>query len=487
MTAVVKNLAKLPAATSQILTNVSKLQTFHGLLEERRDKYAPLAYHTYDNLKQKTTWHPIAHAWVDEGLPVSKKEYNEYCWLKKDMQRLLPLASPFVFGIYGILPLAVWLSNDGYLPSAFSSKKDIVSKKLEWYSSYGDDLRQQVGPMLQHRLKRHLRGTLNNEHRLMLDEVTESYKEIFYSHYTGQLRDVRKCAHLRLYDGTSTVLLLTNKEPVELTSELLQKWNAIKAAKLSPEEEKKARNEALIEAYKEQELHGGPHVKHMQGYGIPADTPLLGENAKGDQYTQPPESASIPLEQLEWTGDTVFIPAEYRTEMEDWGRELTKLANQFLLLPWRFVSNAWNQRRLVSWFEEILQEDALIAKEGGVQALSDDELKVALLDRAVIRCDEELTRGDMEARYKEISWLMSLRNPFIVLAWQTGYYRSTYSPEDDLPEASILPKLNRTVLDVDVHNELAPDHPEKPLPRVHPALYPNSHLALAKEVAVLAK
>lgn len=73
MTAVVKNLAKLPAATSQILTNVSKLQTFHGLLEERRDKYAPLAYHTYDNLKQKTTWHPIAHAWVDEGLPVSKK------------------------------------------------------------------------------------------------------------------------------------------------------------------------------------------------------------------------------------------------------------------------------------------------------------------------------------------------------------------------------------------------------------------------------
>lgn len=225
----------------------------------------------------------------------------------------------------------------------------------------------------------------------------------------------------------------------------------------------------------------------MHGYGIPGDTPLIGDNAKEGQWTQPPESAAIPVEELEWTGDTVFIPAEYRTEMEGWGRELQKLANQFLLLPWRFVSNSWNQRRLVSWFEEILQEDAIIAKEGGVQQLGDDELKVVLLDRAVMRLDEDLTRGDMEARYKEISWLMSLRNPFIVLAWQTGYYRSTYSPEDDLPEPSILPKLNRTILDVDVHNELAPDHPERALPRVHPALYPNAHVTMAHEVAMLSK
>ena len=46
--------------------------------------------------------------------------------------------------------------------------------------------------------------------------------------------------------------------------------------------------------------------------------------------------------------------------------------------------------------------------------------------RAVLRCDEDLTRGDMEARYKEISWLMSLRNPFIVLAWQTGMTHVAY-------------------------------------------------------------
>lgn len=38
-----------------------------------------------------------------------------------------------------------------------------------------------------------------------------------------------------------------------------------------------------------------------------------------------------------------------------------------------------------------------------------------------MRCDEDLTRGDMEARWKEISWLMEQRiSPFIVLAWQTG-------------------------------------------------------------------
>lgn len=30
------------------------------------------------------------------------------------------------------------------------------------------------------------------------------------------------------------------------------------------------------------------------------------------------------------------IPAEYRTEIESWGREATKWANRFLLLPWRF-------------------------------------------------------------------------------------------------------------------------------------------------------
>lgn len=40
---------------------------------------------------------------------------------------------------------AVWLSNDGYVPSAFSSKADVVSKKLEWYAAYGDEQRCKMG------------------------------------------------------------------------------------------------------------------------------------------------------------------------------------------------------------------------------------------------------------------------------------------------------------------------------------------------------
>jgi len=488
LTTIARNAVRVPGAASDLLTAWRKLRTFHEVIEARRDQLAPMAYHTYDNSKMRTTWHPVANAWTDEGLPLSKLEYNEYCLLKKDFQKLLPAASPLVFGVCGLLPVAAWLAKDGHLPSQFSAKKDVVARKLEWYATYGDDLRQQAGPMLQHLLKRHLRGVLDNEHKYMVDEAVESYKEIFYNHYRGKTRDVRKVIHLKLFDGLPTALLLTNKEPVELTLELKQQLAAIAAQKLSPEEQRKAQNTAILAAYKAQELHGGASIAHAPGYGIPGDLPLLGENAnpKEGRWTQPTESAAIPLDQMDWAGDVVHIPAEYRTEIESWGREATKWANRFLLLPWRFVTNSWNHRRLVGWFEEILQEDALIAREGGVHKLSDDELKVVLLDRAVLRLDEDLTRGDMEARYKEIAWLMGKKNIFCVLAWQTGFYRSTYSPEDDLPEQSILPKMNRTVLDVDTHNPLWPDAPGRPKPRVHPALYPNAHIALAKEAAMLA-
>lgn len=483
--AFVKNAVKLPAAGPKIVANIQKLQSYHAVVEESRDANAPLAYFTFDHEKQKTTWHPAAHAWVDDALSLSKKEYNEYCWLKKDMSRLTPLTSPLVFGTYGLIPLAVWLSNDGYLPSAFSSKSDIVAKKLEWYEAYGDEVRQKMGPMLQHQLKRVLRGCLNSEHLYLHDELVESYKELFYSHYTGATRDVRKAAHMRMFDAPPRTLILTNKDPVELTAELDAKLSEIQASSMSVTEKKAAIKAAVIDAYKAQELRGGPSTNEVPGMELPGDNQLLGENGTDENYIEPPEE-EITIEQLEVTGDRVIIPMEFRTQMEDWERELQKMANEFLLLPFRFVTSAWNQRRLTSWYEECLQEDALIKKEGGVQSLSDDELKVVLLDRAVMRCDEGLTRGDMEARYKEISWLMEQRlGPFIILAWQTGYYRSTYSPEDDLPEPSILPQFNRSILDVDVHNPLKPDDIGQPRPVVHPALYPNAHHTMAAEVALM--
>merc|ERR1712166_806933 len=130
----------------------------------------------------------------------------------------------------------------------------------------------------------------------------------------------------------------------------------------------------------------------------------------------------------------------------------------------------------------------LIKKEGGVQTLGDDELKVVLLDRAIMRFDEDLTRGDMEARWKEMNWLLEQKlSPFIILSWQTGYHRTTYSPEDDLPGQSILPKFNRTVLDVDTHNALAPDAIGQPRPVVHPALYPGAMGAMAAEASLLSQ
>jgi len=480
-----KNVLKLPVAIPAIVGNVQKLSALHSTVEDRREKAAPLAYHTYDNFKHKTTWSPAAHAWVDPEMPLSKKEYNEYCWLKKDMTRLLPATAPLVFGTYGVIPLAVWLSNDGYVPSAFSSKADIVSKKLEWYAAYGDEQRCKMGPMLQHRLKRHLRGCMNREHLFLHDEVVESYKDVFYSHYSAKTRDVRKAAHMKFFDAPPKVLILTNKDPVELTEQLDAQLKAIQASDASVAEKKAATKAAIIEAYKVQELKGGPSINDVPGMTLPGDNILLGENATEDKFIEDPEEV-ITIDQLEATGDRVYIPMEFRTQMEDWDREMQKMANEFLCLPFRFCTQSWNQRRIVSWYEECLQEDALIKKEGGVQALSDDELKVVLLDRAVMRCDEDLTRGDMEARWKEINWLMEQRlSPFIILAWQTGYYRATYSPEDDLPQPSILPKFNRSILDVDTHNPLKPDEIGKPMPVVHPALYPNAMQAMSAEIAVL--
>ena len=57
--------------------------------------------------------------------------------------------------------------------------------------------------MLQHRLKRHLRGCMNREHLFLHDELVESYKEVFYSHYSAKTRDVRKAAHMKFFDAVS--------------------------------------------------------------------------------------------------------------------------------------------------------------------------------------------------------------------------------------------------------------------------------------------
>jgi|UniRef100_A0A7S4G9Z0 hypothetical protein len=482
-----KNLLKLPTAVPAIVSNLQKLSTYHEKVEDRRDRLAPLAYHTYDNFKYKTTWSVKAHTWVDPDMPLSKKEFNEYCWLRKDMEKLLPATCPLVFGTFGFLPLAVWMSNDGWLPSAFSDKKSLVETKLAYYEKYGCDLRQQIGPMLQLRLKRQLRGCFNTEHLFLHDELVESYRETFYSHYTQTQRDVRKCAHIKYFDRKPTVLLLTNKDPVELTEELEAQLNEIEKSAMSAAEKTDAINAAVREAYKKQELAGGPSTNAVPGMELPADNILLGENATEDNYIEPPEEV-ITLAELKVTGDRVVIPMEFRTHFEYWDREMTKQACEFLGLPFRFVSMSYNQVRIVKWYEEILQEDQLIKKEGGVQKLTDDELKVVLLDRAVMRYDEDLTRGDMEARWKEMNWLMEQKlSPFVILSWQTGFYRTTYSPEDDLPEPTILPKYNRSILDVDTHNRILPDEIMKPRPYVHPALYPNAHSAMAAEVAILSK
>ena len=68
-----KNLLKLPTAVPAIVSNLQKLSTYHEKVEDRRDRLAPLAYHTYDNFKYKTTWSVKAHTWVDPDMPLSKK------------------------------------------------------------------------------------------------------------------------------------------------------------------------------------------------------------------------------------------------------------------------------------------------------------------------------------------------------------------------------------------------------------------------------
>eukprot|EP00906_Rhabdomonas_costata_P018985 RCo027646 len=476
MADVMKNLARFPAAVPRTLANIQKLQRLHKLASDRRDKLAPIACRSYDREKLQTSWHPEPHTWVDEKLPMTRQEFSEYVWFKKDLTKLAPLALPLALGPIGLLGVAAWLNNPGWIPSSFSDKEDINEIKLEFYQKYGDEVRQKMGPMLQYRLKRLYRGSGNLEYSFLHAEVVESYKETFYSHLTRQTRDVRKAEHLNLFDPIPITLLLTNKDPLELTADLKAKL----AKCTSPEEEKAI----LIQAYKDQELRGGPTNNHWMSLEIPGDTVVYGDTPDAD-HTVPPEDFQ-PIENLKLTGDRVFIPNDERQTMDSWSRDLGLMANEFLLLSFRFAPRAWNGSRFIQWYEEILQEDELIKRDGGVQKLSDLELKVALLDRAVMRVDEALTRGDMEARYKEISYLMSKRLPAaVILSWQTGYYRTTYSPEDDLPEPSILPKFNRTRLDVDTANFLPLEQRGVPVSTVHPALLPNAHQTLKAELATM--
>jgi hypothetical protein len=470
-------LKRFPAAVPRTLANLQKLQRLHKLVSDRRDRLAPLAYHTWMQTKDRTVWHPKAHAWVDEKLPMSRQDFAEYNWYKRDLQRLVPLTAPFVFGPIGFLGLAAWMSKEEYLPSSFSGSEDINEIKLKYYTNHQDEIRQKVGPLLQYRMKRLYRQHCNTEHIWLYPALVESYKETFYSHQIGAQRDVRKAEHMKYFDRMPATLLLTNKDPIELTPKLQEQLDK----NPSPEELKAI----LIEAYKEQELHGGLSIGHnCEPLALPADEMLFGDKPEEDKLN--PVEDLQPLENLQLTGDRVYVPNEVRQGMEFWDRESHKLANEFIGLPWRFTFHSWNMNRLVTWYEQVLQEDALIARDGGIQKLSDLELKVALLDRAVLRVDEDLTRGDMEARYKEVSYLMSKRlAPSVILNWQTGFFRTTYSPEDDLPESSILPKYNRTRLDVDIVNKLAPDERGKPTPRIHPALFPGAHKTMAAELKTM--
>jgi hypothetical protein len=472
---IARNLAILPRAIPRLLADLQKLQMLHKIMSDRRDRLAPIVYHTYERFKLRTTWSQLT-AYVDEKLPLSRREYNEYLWFKKDLSRLLPFAAPVAFGPLGCIATVAALAKTSCLPSAFMDTDDIYNAKLKYYEQVGDENRQKFGPLLQYRVKRIYRGGMNWEHYYLLPQFVESYKETFYSHVLGHVRDVRRCEHLAGFDEKPCILLLTNKDPIELTEELEEKLS--KCA--TPEEQKKV----LIEAYKHQRLHGLSCEKDSS-LALPEDDIFFDDDPAKDRYIVPENFQ--PLENLKLTGDRVIIPNSARQGMEEWTRETLKLAANFLLLPWKFVPGAYIQSTLASWYEEILQEDAIIQKEGGVQKMSDLELKVALLDRAVMRTDESLTRGDMEARYKEISWLMSKRVPMsVVLAWQTGYYRTTFSPEEDLPEPSLLPKFNRTRLDVDVKNTLLPDERGKPTQVVHPALYPNAYKSLHAEAKTIA-
>jgi hypothetical protein len=469
-------LARLPTAVPRFLANLQKLQRLHKLIADRRDRLAPIAYHTYDKQKHRTTWHPKAHAWVDEKLPMSRQDYAEYNWYKSDLQRILPVTLPLVLGPVGFLGIAAWMSNPAFLPSAFSDKQDINEIKLQYYEDHQDEIRQKIAPMLQTRIKRLYRGHMNTEHIWLYAELVESYKETFYSYKTGEQRDVRKAEHLKYFDQMPATLLMTNKDPLEKTPKLEAQMTKCS----TPEELQKV----LIAAYKEQEAHGGISTNHIEPLKLPGDEIIFADKPEEDT-TRPPEDLQ-PLENLKLTGDEVYVPNEVRQAMEMWDRESHKQTNEFIGLPWRFTPHSWNQQRLVQWYEQMLQEDALIARDGGIQKLSDLELKVVLLDRAVLRVDENLTRGDMEARYKEISYLMSKRYvPSVILNWQTGFFRTTYSPEDDLPEPTILPKYNRTRLDVDLVHRLELEERGKPVPHVHPALYPDAHKIMQAELKSL--
>eukprot|EP01010_Urceolus_cornutus_P003852 NODE_568_length_1528_cov_292.899256_g429_i0.p1 GENE.NODE_568_length_1528_cov_292.899256_g429_i0~~NODE_568_length_1528_cov_292.899256_g429_i0.p1 ORF type:complete len:495 (+),score=127.94 NODE_568_length_1528_cov_292.899256_g429_i0:60-1487(+) len=468
---ILKRFARIPTATGLTIKSLQNAKRTNDVIERVRDAKAPFVYFTYDQSKSRLTWHPI-QAWAADDLPLTREQYQEYLVGLRDLQSLLPLAGAAALGPVGVV-VAGWFSEFGDLPSGFSEKTNVYEKKLEWYQEHGNEIRLKMGPLLQARMKKLVRGYGDMEDATFNDSIIESYKETFYSHYTGKVRDVRKAFQLRDFNQNPITLLLTNKDPIELTPELEAQLAAIEPSLKGKSEE--ARNAALrpilIDAYKAQELRGGPSNNKIPALRLVPDYLLFDDAGDSPQI---PENW-VPVEELALTGDRVFIPNEVNTAMEEWDRQLAANANEFLCIPWRFAWKPWNQRRFVTWYEQMLQDDALIRRDGGVSKLSDLELKVALLDRAVMRVEEVLTRGDMEARYTEVSWLMSQRvQPWVLIAWQTAFFRTTYSPEDDLPLPTILPPLNRSPVDVDIQNPLVIEKPEQPLPFVHPALYPDA-------------
>eukprot|EP00993_Chasmostoma_nieuportense_P000402 NODE_1371_length_1533_cov_175.108108_g1298_i0.p1 GENE.NODE_1371_length_1533_cov_175.108108_g1298_i0~~NODE_1371_length_1533_cov_175.108108_g1298_i0.p1 ORF type:complete len:481 (-),score=80.42 NODE_1371_length_1533_cov_175.108108_g1298_i0:38-1480(-) len=472
----IKNASRIPSALPRIVSNISKLKQRHQILEKRRDQLAPLAIHTYANLKNHHTFHP-AQGWIDKDLPMSRKEYNEYVWHLRDMHALLPLSAPIVFGsTIGTAVIAGWLSQKGYLPSAFSESTDIDELKYQWYVDHADDVRCRVGPMLRWKIKSYWAVSgAEQEHIWIHESCIESFRHAFYSHYYGQKQDVRKVLNLQALNDRWRWVLLTNRDPIEETLALRQTFADIEAMNISAAEKTQKKNEAARAELKAQEAAGFPGLNDYITTYVTRDNQVLSTDG---QETIPCEDQA-PLEEMELTGDRVYVPHEHRTGMEQWPKELARDALKFLLLPRRFSPASWDQRRISTWYEQIRQDDSLIERGGGVQKLTDLQLKVALLDRAVLRLDEDLTRGDMEARYKEVSFLMSkCVCPSVLMTWQTSYYMGTYSPEDDLPVASLLPKYNRTPIDVDTHNPKMFEDVNAPEAYLHPALYPDVHKKL---------
>jgi hypothetical protein len=79
--------------------------------------------------------------------------------------------------------------------------------------------------------------------------------------------------------------------------------------------------------------------------------------------------------------------------------------------------------RLLNWYEDIKQDSYMIRREGGSGALSDEELLLSCLDRAICRVEEKLSRAELRKRLDDWFYLEDTKVEIPhVLAWAGGYH-----------------------------------------------------------------